>query len=170
MKDDARPPIAKAIAYVTEPTAADYTIQADIMSGLVGDKLADAGLVNSRYTLILDGKPDPETGKRTLRITAWEVKPRINAVAEFDWQPDAWYTVKFAVELTDKGALLRCKAWKKGDKEPEKWTLEFLDPHPNKLGAAGLYGYISNVTDVGGKIAAGSPLYFDNLSITPNGK
>ena len=57
---DARPPLARANGYITRPDATDYTIQADLMGTVVRGKLPDIGLVNSRYTLILDGKPDPD--------------------------------------------------------------------------------------------------------------
>lgn len=171
VNNDARPPLAKAIAYVTTPDAHDYVIQCDIMGGLVRDKLPDAGLINSRYVLVLDGKLDPDLKARTLRITSWEARPRINAVVAFDWQPNVWYTMKFVVEHTEKTAVVRGKVWKKGDAEPAAWTVSFEDPFPNRVGGAGLYGYIANVQqNEDGTIAPGSELYFDNLGITPNGK
>lgn len=172
---DARPPLARANGYLTPPDASDYTIQADVMGTEVRQKFADMGLVNSRYTLVLDGKPDPEFGgKRTLRIISWEARPRINVAAEFDWQPDTWYTARFAVEQQDKTAVLKGKVWKRGDKEPEKWTVEYTDPSPNRNGAAALYGYVANILQVekGGMLVTlpGSDIYFDNLSVTPNKK
>lgn len=170
VNNDARPPIAKANAYITVPGANDYTIQADIMGRLVRDKLPDGGVINSRYTLVLDGKPDADLKKRTLRITSWEVKPRINASVAFDWQPDTWYTLKLSVQHNEKSATIRGKVWKKGDAEPGEWTLSFEDTSPNRVGAAGLYGYIANVQENDGKIEPGSELYFDNMLITPNAK
>lgn len=169
LNTDARPPLAKAIAYVTVPDTTNYTIQADFFGTLVRGKLPDAGLVNSRYSLVFDGKPDPTTGKRTVRITAWEARPRVNVVVEYDWQPDTWYSAKFVVEQKEKTALVRGKVWKKGEAEPAAWTVSFEDPFPNRHGAAGLYGYIPNVQGADGKIDPGSELYFDNLSITQNG-
>lgn len=167
LNTDARPPLARANGYVTTPDAADYTIQCDLQGTLVRGKLPDMGLVNSRYSLVLDGKPDPEhNNRRTLRLISWEARPRINVGVEFDWQPDTWYTAKFAVEPGDKAAVLKCKVWKKGDKEPEKWTMEFTDPSPNRSGAAALYGYVANV----GIGEPGSDIYYDNLSVTPNKK
>ena len=65
--------------------------------------MPDPGLVNSRYTLLLDGKTDPGTGKREVRIVSWEARPRINAVAEFEWKPNTWYTAKFMVEQKENG-------------------------------------------------------------------
>jgi outer membrane protein assembly factor BamB len=170
VNDNARPPVAKAIAYITQPNASNYTIQADVRGGTVREKLPDAGLVNCRYTLLLDGKPDPKLG-RTLRITSWEGHSRVNATVPFDWQPDTWYTMKFVVEPMEKTALARGKVWKTGEKEPDAWTISFEDPFPNVSGSAGLYGFIPNVQDSpGGKVDPGSELYFDNLSITPNAK
>ena len=89
------------------------------------------GVVNCRYTLVLDGKTDPETRKRTgphrCRGTA---AAAIDEGVDFDWQPDVWYTVKLAVEQKEKTAHVRGKVWKKGEAEPEKWTIEFEDPQP----------------------------------------
>jgi hypothetical protein len=168
VNNDARPPLAKAIAYLTEPNASEYTVQADFMGTLVRDKLPDAGLINSRYALVFDGKPDAGLNKRTIRITAWEARPRINVAVPYEWQPNTWYTAKFTVEQKGKSALVRGKVWKKGEAEPTDWTISFEDPFPTRHGAAGLYGYIPNVQDNGGKIEPGSELFFDNLSITPN--
>ncbi len=168
VNNDARPPLAKAIGYITTPDASDYTIQADFYGTLVRGKLPDAGLVNSRYSLVFDGKPDTNLNKHTVRITSWEARPRVNVVVAYDWQPDTWYTAKFAVEQKEKTALVRGKVWKKGEAEPTDWTISFEDPFPNRKGAAGLYGYIPNVQENNGKIDPGSELFFDNLSITPN--
>jgi hypothetical protein len=170
VNNDARPPLAKSIAYVTTPEATNYTVQADLMGTLVRDKLPDAGLVNSRYTLVIDGKPDPaRENKHTVRITSWEARPRVNVVAVYDWKPGTWYTAKFTVEQKEKTALVRGKVWAKGEQEPAAWTVEFEDPHPIRAGSGGIYGYIPNVSEQGGQALPGSELYFDNLSITPNG-
>lgn len=165
---DARPPLAKAIAYISTPDASNYTVQADFFGTQVRGKLPDAGLVNSRYSLVFDGKPDTDLKQHTVRITSWEARPRINVAVAYDWQPDTWYTAKFIVEQKEKTALVRGKVWKKGEAEPAAWTVSFEDPFPNRNGAAGLYGYIPNVQDVGGVIQPGSELFFDNLSIAPN--
>ena len=98
VNNDARPPIAKAIGYITEITASDYTMQVDLMGTEVRGKLPDAGVVNSRYMLVFDGKVDPDLKKRTVRITGWEARPRVNVVLGYDWQPNTWYSVKFDVE------------------------------------------------------------------------
>jgi outer membrane protein assembly factor BamB len=159
---DARPPFARANAYITLPTAANYTIQADMMGTIERAKAPDMGVVNSRYTLILDGKQDLGTA-RQVRLVSWEARPRVNAAADFDWQPGTWYTAKLTIEQKEKTAVVRGKVWKVGDKEPEKWTVEFEDPSPNREGAAGLYGYISNITTE----QPGANIYYGNVSVTP---
>ena len=76
------------------------------------------------------------------------------------------YITKFAVEQKEKTAVIRGKVWKKGDPEPEKWTIEFEDSSPNREGGAALYGYVSDP-----QISPenpGSSIYYDNVIISPN--
>jgi hypothetical protein len=168
---DSRPPIARANGYITLPSSADYTIQADLMATEVRSKLPDFGIVNSRYTLILDGKTDPETKKRSVRLVSWENRPRINLSVELNWEANVWYTAKLTVEQKEKTAVVRGKVWKKGDAEPEKWTFEYEDTLPNRNGAAGVYGYVSNIASQDdGNVLPGSDVFYDNITITPNKK
>jgi hypothetical protein len=90
----------------------------------------------------------------------------VNVAVGFNWMPGVWYTAKFTVEQKGKTALTRGKVWKKGEAEPEKWTIEFEDPSPNPGGAAALYGYISDpiITPEN----PGSDAFYDNVKITPN--
>jgi len=163
---DSRPPLARANGYITLPDAANYTILADVRGTGVRDWMPDIGLVNSRYNLLLDGKINPDTKKREVRVTSWEARPRVNVAVDFDWQPDTWYTMKFTVEQKEKTAVVRGKVWKRGDKEPEKWTIEYEDANPNREGAAAVYGYVSDP-----QISLerpGSEIYYDNVTVTPN--
>jgi hypothetical protein len=161
------PAIAKTNAYLTLPEATDYTIQADLMGSEVRAKLPDMGIVNCRYSLIMDGKTDPTSGKRQLRLTSWEARAggRVNSAVDFDWKKDTWYTAKLVVTQTEKTALIKAKLWERGTPEPAKWTIEFEDPNPNRAGAAAIYGYISNVGDGG---QPGSAAWYDNIKVTPN--
>jgi outer membrane protein assembly factor BamB len=171
LNTDSRPPLARANAYITGPHAHDYTIQADLLGTEVRNKLPDMGVVNSRYTLVLAGAIDPTHGKRQARIQSWDGKRRVDESVEFDWAPNVWYTLKLSVTPGEKSAHIQAKVWKRGEKEPEKWTVEFDDPNPNRNGAAALFGYISNVSaDESGKPLAGSEILYDNLKITPNSK
>ncbi len=164
--NDPRPPLAKANTFITGPDAANYTIQADLMGTQVRGGMGDFGLINSRYTLVLDGKTDPTSKKRQLRLVSWEARPRITKVMDFDWQPNVWYTAKLTIEHSEKTAVVRAKVWKRGEPEPKEWTVELEDPSPNRSGAAGLYGYVTNSTAV----ATGAHCYYDNITITPDAK
>jgi len=163
---DPRPPFARANSYITPPTAANYTIQSDLQASEVRGRIPDMGLVNSRYTLILDGKTNADLKTRELRIVSWEARPRVNTAVGLDWQPGVWYTTKFMVEQKEKTAVIRGKVWKKGEAEPEKWNIEFEDPSPNREGAAALYGYVSDPQI--STETPGSNIYYDNVTISPN--
>jgi outer membrane protein assembly factor BamB len=164
------PPIARANAYITLPSASNYTIESDAMATEKRDKLPDFGLVNSRYTMILDGKVN-DKGKHEVRIVSWEALPtplpagRVSAVAEFDWKPGTWYRMKFSVEPGEKEAICKGKVWARGTPEPAEWTVTLKDPRPNTEGAAALYGYVSNAVS---DMEPGCEIYFDNVTIKPN--
>ena len=162
---DGRIPIARANGYITSSTATGYTITADILGTEVDNKLPDMGVVNSRYSLVLDGKKDPATGTRTVRLVSWEARPRVNKVVPFDWKKDTWYRVRLRVEVGDKTATVRGKVWDRDQPEPADWTVTFDDPSPNREGAAALYGYISNIRS---SDDPGSDILYDNVAITPN--
>ncbi len=159
--DDARPPLARAIAYITLPEETGYTIESDVMGVEKKDKLPDAGLVANRYTFYLDSKSN-EGGKRDVRLVSWEALPRVNMEVPYEWKSGTWYRLKMTVEVGEKDAVVKCKVWERGKEEPAKWTIEFKDPQPNRNGAAGLYGYIQNA-EAGNP---GSEIYFDNVLIS----
>ncbi len=164
---DSRPPFARANGYITGPDVSNYTIEADAMGTEVRGRMPDMGLVNSRYTLLFDGKAGPN-GKRQVRIVSWEARMRVNEEADFDWQPGVWYRAKFSVVPNGKTATVMAKVWKKGEAEPTAWTVKYEDPNPNTQGAAALYAYIPDPS-ISLK-NPGSDVYFDNVAITPNDK
>ncbi len=167
VNDNGAPPVARANAYITPPTAKDYTIQADMVGEDVAGTFPDMGLLGQRYLLVLDGKTDAVSNKRQLRLVSWEARDRVNFAVDFDWQPKVWYTLKFTAEVdaNGKSAALKGKVWEQGKPEPAMWTLEFKDINPNTEGAAGLFGYITNA----GQMPA-STIHYDNVSIAPNKK
>jgi len=167
VNNNSRPPYSRANGYITAPTASNYTIEADVLGTEVRGWLPDMGLVNCRYTLILDGKTGAN-GKRQVRIVSWEARNRVNVEADFDWQPGAWYRAKFTVVPNGKTAAVMGKIWKKGEAEPAEWMLKYEDPNPNTEGAAALYGYIPDVSITPER--PGSEVFFDNVAITPNEK
>jgi outer membrane protein assembly factor BamB len=165
VNNNPRPPVARAYAYITGPQSTGYTIECDIMGVEKKGKLPDAGVLANRYTLYLDGKEDAN-GKRTLRLIAWEALPRIDQGVEFNWKSGVWYRVKLSIEVGDKTATIRGKAWERDQKEPEKWMIDFKDPLPTPEGAAALYGYITNAEAEN----PGSEIYYDNVVVTPTGR
>jgi hypothetical protein len=160
-----RPPVARAYAYITAPTSTGYTIEADIMCVERKEALADGGIMANRYTLYLDGKPGSD-GKRGVRLISWEALPRIDVAAPLDWKAGTWYRMKLTVDVAENAAVVHGKVWERGQTEPEKWTIEFKDPLPNKEGAAALYGYVTNAEAE----EPGSEIYYDNVSVTPTKK
>jgi outer membrane protein assembly factor BamB len=139
------------------PKMHDYTIQAelyalDTKNNVPTTKLPDMGVVNSRYTLALEGA-------QRLQIRSWvsQLEQRFAVTIPFEWQAKTWYVLKFRSETSDGKITLRGKVWKKGEPEPEGWTIEGTDATPNLNGSPGLFG---NSTD--------SEFYVDNVVVTPN--
>ncbi|MCU0703198.1 MAG: PQQ-binding-like beta-propeller repeat protein [Fimbriiglobus sp.] len=161
VNNDSRPPIARANAYITAPTSTNYTIQADVYAGEVGGKLPDMGVIVKRALFVLEGKTTDD--KRNVTIVSWEARNRIRKEVEFHWNKDTWYTMKFTAETDNGKTVLKGKVWERGKPEPKEWTIEVEDPNPNAEGAAALYGYVPNITT-----GPGSPIYYDNVSVTPN--
>jgi outer membrane protein assembly factor BamB len=154
----ANPLVARAYAYFSKPTLADYTVQADLMGEKKQSDMPDMGLLNSRYSLVLDGN------KQRLRIMSWEALPRVDKHIPWEWKPDVWYTMKLSVAVQGSKAVVRGKVWPRGDKEPAAWTTEFEDPTPNHEGSPGLYGYATGILED----QEGAAMYYANVSVTPN--
>lgn len=169
LNNDSRPPFARANGFITSTESANYAIECDLYGTKVRDQFPDMGIVNSRYLLVLDGKPDPNfNNKKTLKLISWEARLRVNKSIEFDWKPGVWYTAKLVIEPNSNGADIKGKVWEKGTPEPTAWTIEFSDPAPNLAGAAALYGYITNMqSKPDGETIPGSEIFYDNLKITP---
>ena len=129
------------------PEMKGYTVQADVLMKKQKRKLANIGLTAHRYNFILKGN----TGR--LVFQSWAPHLRMAQEIRFRSEPDAWYTLKMTVQVEDDGAHIMGKVWKRGDDEPDAWTLEAVDPHPNTEGSPGLYVY--NLADS----------YFDNVQV-----
>jgi outer membrane protein assembly factor BamB len=159
LANNSNPLLARAHTFFTMPQAKDYTIEADVMGARKGDDMPDVGVINSRYTLLLDGN------KQRLRIASWEALPRVDHRIDFPWKPGVWYRMKFTVTQEGPKALTRGKVWPRGEKEPEGWTIEFADPVPNREGSPGLYGYATGILDDG---QPGAAAYFAQVAVTAN--
>jgi outer membrane protein assembly factor BamB len=155
------PLVARANAYMGMPGMSDYTIEAEVRGGKVRGDLPDMGIVANRYTLALWGN------NHQLRLTSWDAVPRINKTIAFDWKPDVWYHLKLTVDMQGEKAVVRGKVWERSADEPSKWTVEVTDPNGNKEGSPALYG---NAMAVDGPEKPGTPIYYDNVKVTPNKK
>jgi hypothetical protein len=97
--------------------------------------LASVGLTAQRYNLILKGN------NLKLSIQSWPAHLRMAREISFRSDPDVWYTMKMRVEIKEDDAHVMGKVWKRGEPEPQAWTIEAVDPHPNRTGSPGLYIY-----------------------------
>lgn len=117
------------------PEMKGYTIQADVLMREERRQLPGIGLTAQRYNLILKGN----TSK--LQIQSWPSHLRMAKEIRFRSDPDVWYTMKMTVRVEDDGAHVFGKVWERDKEEPSDWTIEAVDPHPNLIGAPGLYTY-----------------------------
>ena len=117
------------------PDMKNYTIQADVLIKGQGRQLANIGISANRYSLMIKG------GQGKLQVYSWP--PHLHNAKEvpFKVESNVWYTLKFKVDVRDGKAFIFGKAWKTSDAEPEAWTLEHVDPHPNESGSPGLCFY-----------------------------
>jgi outer membrane protein assembly factor BamB len=146
----------RGTVFLGAPEAKDYTIQADVMSEGNRRKMSEVGIINQRYVIVLKGneqKLEVSSNFERLRVPAAEDPPN------FRWQPNIWYTLKARVDVAADGAgVIRAKAWKRGDPEPEAWTLEVPHKHAHQNGSPGLFGFAPQDMRV----------FIDNISVTPN--
>jgi hypothetical protein len=166
LANDSRPPLSKANAYIGPPTMHDYVIQADLSSTYKNNNLPDMGIVNCRYSLVLSGN------KHQLRLSSWDALPRINTTIPLEWKAGEWYRLKLEVIPKGDTAIVHGKAWPKDQPEPKEWSIEVIDPRPNREGAPGLYGYATGILDEvaggpGSPTAVGAEAYYDNVIVTP---
>lgn len=139
------------------PKFHDYTVQGefyamDTKNKVPTTKLPDMGVVAQRYTLALEGS-------QRLQLRSWVslLEQRFAVTIPYEWQPKTWYVIKLRAETAEGKAILKGKVWKKGEAEPEAWTIQGEDLTPNSQGSPGLFG---NSTD--------AEFYVDNVTVTAN--
>lgn len=136
---------------VGPPSLSGYTVQADLLATRTKRRIPDLGLINSGYILDLMGV------HQQLQVRSWAAELRMAQEVPFAWETDVWYTMKLRVDQQPDQAVVRGKVWKRGEPEPEAWTITVEDPYPVRQGSPGLIGY------------SPAPMYYDNLSVTANG-
>lgn len=152
-------PFTRIKGYITPPIPGGYTIEADLLGAPKGERFKpDMGLINSRYIFMMRGQA------QELRLVSWSPLPRIQKDVPFEWQTDKWYRAKFEVEARENDAVVRAKVWPKDSEEPGSWSIEMIDPCPNREGSAGIYGYSTGTTSK----SKGTEIFYDNILITRN--
>jgi outer membrane protein assembly factor BamB len=133
------------------PDLNNYTIQADVLSEGNRRKMSEVGVINQRYQIILKGNSQ--------EIEINSNQERIKVSQPFKWAPNTWYTVKARVDVAADGTgIVRGRAWKRGDPEPEGWTIEFKHAVAHAHGSPGLFGFAPQEQRVA----------IDNVTVTPN--
>ena len=142
---------ARAFVFIGAPDTKNYTIEADVMSDGNRRKMSEVGVINQRYLIVLKGN------EQKLEINSNLERLRVST--DFKWSPREWYHLKSRVDIAADGSgVVRAKAWKKGDPEPEAWTLEAPHKTAHQNGSPGLFGFSPQ----------GERVYIDNVSVTAN--
>ena len=149
-KGASRTGIHRHAIYVGPTSMSGYTVQADVLSTQQGRRRPDIGLINSGYTMDLQGN------RQKIQIQSWAAELRVMAEVDFPWEPDTWYRLMLRVDIEGERGIVRGKVWPRDDPEPADWTLTVEDPLANRTGSPGIIGY--------------SPIdiYFDNVSVVEN--
>jgi hypothetical protein len=130
---------------------ANYTVEVDVRATEKRRQMGDAGVIAQRYALVLFGNA------QKLEIAPWQPETARTASVPFNWKADTWYRLKLQVEnLADGKVRARGKAWPAGEPEPTQWTIEHVDPIPNRQGSPGIFA------------SALAEIFFDNLKVFPN--
>ncbi|MBI3922942.1 MAG: PQQ-binding-like beta-propeller repeat protein [Armatimonadetes bacterium] len=142
----------RAFTFLGHPDMHDYTVEADVRSEGNRRNMSLVGVINQRYVINLVGN------QQELEVVSNQ--ERIKVGVPFKWSPDTWYHLKSRVDLAPDGSgIVRAKAWKKGDPEPEAWTIEVPHKHAHTCGSPGVYGFA---------LQSQFRVFIDNIVVTPN--
>jgi outer membrane protein assembly factor BamB len=118
--------------FVGKPDLKNYTIEADVLSEGNRRKGCDIGLINQRYLVML------KFNEQTIEVTSNQ--ERIKDSVPFAAERNTWYHFKIWVDVAADGSgVVRAKAWKKADAEPEAWTLEYKHKTAHANGSPGFF-------------------------------
>ena len=141
----------RGTAFIGDPDLKNYTIEADVRSEGTKRKMSEVGIVNQRYLIVLKGN------SQELEVNSNQ--ERLKVAVPFKWAPNAWYHLKARVDLAADGTgVVRGKAWKKGDPEPEAWTIEVPHKTAHQKGAPGLFAFAPQDMRV----------FIDNIAVNAN--
>jgi outer membrane protein assembly factor BamB len=141
----------RATVFLGAPDAKNYTIQADVMSEGNRRKMSEVGLICQRYAIVLKGN------EQKLEVSSnFE---RLREAVDFKWSPNEWYQIKSRVDIAPDGTgVVRGKVWKRGEAEPEAWTIEVKHKTAHSQGSPGLFGFSPQDMRV----------FIDNINVTAN--
>jgi hypothetical protein len=146
----------RATVFMGDPNLKNYTIQADVMSEGNRRKMSDVGIINQRYLILLKGneqKLEINSNLERLRV------PSKDEPSNFKWSPNIWYRLKARVDMNSDGSgVVRAKAWKRDEPEPDKWSLEVPHRTAHQSGCPGLFGFSPQEMRA----------FIDNVSVTAN--
>jgi hypothetical protein len=141
----------RATVFLGTSDAKNYTIEADVMSDGNKRKMSEVGIINQRYAIVLKGNDQ--------KLEVSSNFERLRETVDFKWQPQSWYHLKSRVDIAPDGSgVVRAKAWKKGDPEPDAWTMEVKHKTAHQEGSPGLFGFSPQDMRV----------YIDNVKVTTN--
>jgi len=143
--------LQRGTVFINRPDLRNYTIEADVMTEGNKRKMSEIGLINQRYIINLKGNA------QMLEVTSNQELFRQSV--PFKISPNEWYHLKARVDVAADGSgVIRAKAWKKGEPEPEAWTIEVPHKHANEEGSPGLFGFTPQEQRA----------WIDNIVVTPN--
>ena len=137
--------------FINRPVLHNYTMEADVLSEGNRRKMSEVGVVNQRYLIVLKGNA------QQLEVTSNQELLRQSV--PFKWSANEWYHLKSRVDVAKDGSgVVRAKAWKKTDPEPEAWTIEVPHKTAHQQGSPGLFGFAPQEQRA----------WIDNVSVTSN--
>jgi hypothetical protein len=141
----------RAMMFIGTPEMHNYTIQADVMSDGNKRKMSEVGIINQHYLIVLKGN------EQKLEINSNQ--DRLRVAQDFKWSPKVWYRLKAKVDRNSDGsAVVRAKAWKREEAEPDAWTIEVPHKTAHQEGCPGLFGFSPQDMRV----------YIDNIEVKPD--
>lgn len=131
----------------------NYTFEADVMTDGTRRIMSNVGLVNQRYLIQL------AANSRILEVSSNH--ERVKESVPFEAQPNTWYRLKTRVDAdkTGEGGVVRAKVWKRGEAEPDKWTIEVKQEKIHREGGPAVFAFSPQ---------SQKRVFIDNLSITAN--
>jgi outer membrane protein assembly factor BamB len=141
----------RGTVFIGHPDMKNYTIEADVLTEGNRRKMSEVGVVNQRYIIVLKGN------SQELEINSNQ--ERIKHAVPFKWTANTWYRIKARVDTAPDGSgVVRAKAWKTGDAEPEAWLIEVPHNIAHPTGCPGIFSFVPQDMRT----------YHDNIVVTAN--